>query len=207
MYIFLPLLPSNPGEIDHPDSTVLRLTLDLEQKTISKTVTSMIGQLQAKVGAWQNYLQFFSIRNHGRRTPTSPPATELIYIHTKLMIVDDDRIIVGSANINDRSMNGDRDSELAMVTTDMEKVQGVMNGQYMPISKSAYELRAKLWAEHFGITDPRELDPLSEYTWNLTRRISMVPVWYQFSKTPKYTGPCSAATPITTAEPSRICAR
>jgi phospholipase D1/2 len=43
------------------------------------------------------------------------PVTEMIYIHTKLMIVDDQHIIVGSANINDRSMLGSRDSEIAVL--------------------------------------------------------------------------------------------
>ncbi|KAJ2897304.1 hypothetical protein IWW38_001763, partial [Coemansia aciculifera] len=41
--------------------------------------------------------------------------TELVYIHCKLMIVDDRYVIMGSANINDRSMVGNRDSEIAMV--------------------------------------------------------------------------------------------
>jgi phospholipase D1/2 len=36
-----------------------------------------------------------------------------IYVHSKMMIVDDQVIIVGSANINDRSMSGTRDSEIA----------------------------------------------------------------------------------------------
>jgi phospholipase D1/2 len=30
------------------------------------------------------------------------------------MIVDDDKVILGSANINDRSMLGNRDSEIAV---------------------------------------------------------------------------------------------
>ena len=33
------------------------------------------------------------------------------------MIVDDRKVILGSANINDRSMNGNRDSELAVLIT------------------------------------------------------------------------------------------
>ena len=43
------------------------------------------------------------------------PVTEILYIHSKLMIVDDQKLILGSANINDRSMLGDRDSEIAIV--------------------------------------------------------------------------------------------
>ncbi len=41
--------------------------------------------------------------------------SELIYVHCKLMIVDDIVTIIGSANINDRSLQGDRDSELAII--------------------------------------------------------------------------------------------
>jgi len=38
------------------------------------------------------------------------PVTEIIYVHSKLMIVDDKKVICGSANINDRSLLGNRDS-------------------------------------------------------------------------------------------------
>lgn len=43
-------------------------------------------------------------------TESKLPVTEIIYIHSKLMIVDDKYVIIGSANINDRSLLGDRDS-------------------------------------------------------------------------------------------------
>jgi phospholipase D1/2 len=38
----------------------------------------------------------------------------MIYIHSKGMIVDDEFVIIGSANINQRSMDGSRDTEIAM---------------------------------------------------------------------------------------------
>ncbi len=41
--------------------------------------------------------------------------SELVYVHSKLMIVDDMVTIIGSANINDRSLLGNRDSELAII--------------------------------------------------------------------------------------------
>jgi len=41
--------------------------------------------------------------------------TELIYVHSKLLIADDRLVICGSANINDRSMLGKRDSEIAVI--------------------------------------------------------------------------------------------
>jgi hypothetical protein len=38
----------------------------------------------------------------------------MIYVHAKGMIVDDEYVIVGSANINQRSMAGTKDTEIAM---------------------------------------------------------------------------------------------
>jgi len=38
----------------------------------------------------------------------------MIYVHSKGMVVDDEYVIVGSANINQRSMEGSRDTEIAM---------------------------------------------------------------------------------------------
>jgi phosphatidylserine/phosphatidylglycerophosphate/cardiolipin synthase-like enzyme len=35
-----------------------------------------------------------------------------IYVHSKLMIIDDRMALIGSANINDRSLLGSRDSEV-----------------------------------------------------------------------------------------------
>jgi phospholipase D1/2 len=39
-----------------------------------------------------------------------------IYIHSKMMIVDDDVVQIGTANINQRSMDGCRDSEIMMTS-------------------------------------------------------------------------------------------
>ena len=39
----------------------------------------------------------------------------MIYVHSKCLIIDDEWILIGSANINDRSLNGDWDSEIAVV--------------------------------------------------------------------------------------------
>lgn len=54
------------------------------------------------------YLSFFSLRTHG--VLDNKPVTEIIYIHSKLIIVDDRIALIGSANINDRSLLGNRDT-------------------------------------------------------------------------------------------------
>ncbi|KAK2981138.1 hypothetical protein RJ640_023869 [Escallonia rubra] len=38
----------------------------------------------------------------------------MIYVHSKGMVVDDEYVILGSANINQRSLDGARDTEIAM---------------------------------------------------------------------------------------------
>ena len=38
----------------------------------------------------------------------------MIYVHSKGMIVDDEFVLIGSANINERSLEGSRDTEIAM---------------------------------------------------------------------------------------------
>ena len=61
-------------------------------------------------------------------------------MHSKVMVVDDHSMIVGSANINDRSMNGCRDSELAvMIESENEK------------NETVWDYRRKTWKEHFAI--------------------------------------------------------
>ena len=35
-------------------------------------------------------------------------------VHSKMMVVDDEYVIIGSANINQRSQDGTRDTEIAM---------------------------------------------------------------------------------------------
>lgn len=94
-----------------------------------------------------DYIFFFGLRGHGKLNDRA--ITELIYVHSKLMIVDDKRAIIGSANINDRSLCGNRDSELAMV---IEEDNGnVRDGQ--PRKKGIFDLRRRLFEEHFGLTD------------------------------------------------------
>lgn len=55
--------------------------------------------------------------------------SELIYVHSKLLIADDNLVICGSANINDRSLLGKRDSEIAVITHDTEFVDSRMNNE------------------------------------------------------------------------------
>ncbi|CAE6488459.1 unnamed protein product [Rhizoctonia solani] len=81
--------------------------------------------------------------------------SELLYIHSKVMIVDDRRVIMGSANINDRSQKGDGDSEIALVVEDQDEIESTMNGEPYMASRFAATLRRKLFREHLGLIEPQ----------------------------------------------------
>ena len=75
---------------------------------------SLIRSLESRgVSDWRRYVCFTSLRTHD--VLDGALVTELVYIHSKLLIVDDCLVIAGSANINDRSMLGERDSEVALI--------------------------------------------------------------------------------------------
>ncbi len=78
--------------------------------------------------------------------------TEQIYIHSKLLIADDRVAILGSANINDRSLCGTRDSELAVIVRDSESTDAKLDGTHnQKVGKTINKLRKDLWKKHFGM--------------------------------------------------------
>lgn len=81
--------------------------------------------------------------------------SELLYIHSKVMIVDDRKVIMGSANINDRSQKGDGDSEICLVVEDQDLFETRMNGEPYMAARFAATLRRKLYREHLGLIEPQ----------------------------------------------------
>jgi phospholipase D1/2 len=100
---------------------------------------------------WKDYLTVLNLRNYGHTT--NAVVTEMIYVHAKLLIVDDAVAVIGSANINDRSLNGNGDTELASVIVDNTNAQVTEVGQGIKIitRKFARDLRIQLWKKHLGM--------------------------------------------------------
>jgi hypothetical protein len=109
--------------------------------------------------------------------PSSVSRRNPIYVHSKLMIVDDSYLLLGSANINERSMDGSRDSELAvglwqehhLLPIDHPAASGACVGvrgdgdvesdgpQPLPLPRGRVSgFRRALWREHCGGTVPDE---------------------------------------------------
>jgi phospholipase D1/2 len=118
------------------------------------------------------YIKFFNlvrceVINRAGPPPTATLSYSQIYVHAKAMIVDDLYVVIGTANINDRGMLGDRDTEIAALIVDTDREDSKMAGQPFQARKFARKLRMNLWKEHLGLPESPETetllaDPLSE---------------------------------------------
>lgn len=104
---------------------------------------------------WSKYLTVLNLRSWETLSSAwrgDRHVTEQIYVHSKLLIVDDRIAIVGSCNVNDRSMQGDRDSEIAAIihgqTPKMVKLDGEHEAQ---VSELVHNFRVKIWRKLFAL--------------------------------------------------------
>lgn len=181
VYIVVPMWPEGI-----PESGSVQAILDWQRRTMEMMYKDIIQALKARgiVEDPRNYLTFFCLGNRevkkpGEYEPSEKPDEDtdyiraqaarrfMIYVHTKMMIVDDEYIIIGSANINQRSMEGARDTEIAM-------------GAYQPCHLSTREsargqvhgFRLALWYEHLGMLDESFLEPESKECVQKVNRIA-----------------------------------
>ncbi|AEO67151.1 uncharacterized protein THITE_2115977 [Thermothielavioides terrestris NRRL 8126] len=83
---------------------------------------------------------------------------EELYVHAKVLIVDDRIVVCGSSNLNDRSQLGYHDSELSIVMEDARRFASTMDGKPFAASWHAATLRRYLWREHLGLLPPQDHD-------------------------------------------------
>lgn len=104
---------------------------------------------------------------------------EELYIHAKLLIVDDRIVVCGSSNLNDRSQLGYHDSELSIVMEDTHKIPSMMDGQPFEAGYHAATLRRYLWREHLGLLPPQPHDATGDINAQPPGENSMNDVWDQ----------------------------
>jgi len=153
VYLILPMFPEGD-----PASSPMQGIRDLQWNTISYLVRSV-----KKAGYdWRKYFTFGYFANwHNVDQPGDSGTREdrilknkryMIYVHSKAMIVDDKYCIIGSANLNQRSLGGDRDSELCVA------IWPHQNGQpYTEIQN----FRGNIWKYYFGLESN---DPLNDFS-------------------------------------------
>lgn len=96
--------------------------------------------------------------------------SEEVYVHSKFLIADDRIVIVGSANLNDRSQLGYRDSEIAVIIEDTSRMDSRMNGDAFRVARFATSLRRQLFRRYVGLLPRQAADqpdknslPLNEH--------------------------------------------
>ena len=145
------------GRLYDADQITQSVCADVMTKTVAD-IQKLVEQVQFKdIPAATDeecyeYVTLLNLRNW--TTLYDRYVTEQIYVHSKLMIVDDRYALIGSANINDRSLLGARDSELAVLVMDLDVKQKdfLGNGKPQPTRTFAHELRKGVWNKLFGIS-------------------------------------------------------
>lgn len=158
--IVIPLLPGYAFPIDTAEASSVRLIMECQNRTICRGTQSIFSRLRKEGIDPDDYITFFSLRGWGK-FKSGALTTEQVYIHGKTMVVDDRLVICGSANINERSQRGDRDSELAAVIRDTDMIDSKMAGKPFKVGRFAHTLRIRLMREHVGVdVDAIEEDQL-----------------------------------------------
>lgn len=104
---------------------------------------------------------------------------EELYIHAKLLIVDDRIVVCGSSNLNDRSQLGYHDSELSIVMEDTHRIPSVMDGKPYEAGYHAATLRRYLWREHLGMLPPQPMDASNDINAMPPGEETMNDIWDQ----------------------------
>lgn len=150
VYVVMPMFPEGI-----PNSVGLVAVRQYEWKTWEWMAKSIFAEAQPRGKDWRDYLSFCFLANWNtvpvasrRTTGTRAERVRdnkryMIYVHSKLMIVDDRYVIFGSANLNERSLAGDRDLEICCA-------MWPGRGREAECVPQARAFRQSLWAEHFG---------------------------------------------------------
>lgn len=149
--IVIPLMPGFEAEVDTKEGSSVRVIMQCQYMSISMGESSIFSKLRSVGITPQDYINFYSLRKWGYIGPEKLLVSEQLYIHAKIMVVDDRVAIIGSANINERSMRGNRDSEVAAIVRDREMVDTMMDEKPYKAGKFAHTLRMRLMREHLGV--------------------------------------------------------
>ncbi|TYH82602.1 hypothetical protein ES332_D02G072900v1 [Gossypium tomentosum] len=164
--IIIPLLPGFQGGLDDAGAASVRAIMHWQYRTIRRGHNSILHNLHDRLGPkTHDYISFYGLRSYGELFDGGPVATSQVYVHSKIMIIDDSAAIIGSANINDRSLLGCRDSEIGLLIEDKELVDSRMGGNPWKAGKFSLSLRLSLWSEHLGLRKGEVnqiVDPISD---------------------------------------------
>ncbi|XP_013862151.1 phospholipase D1 [Austrofundulus limnaeus] len=179
VFVVIPLLPGFEGDIRTGGGNAIQAILHYTYRTICRGEDSILSKLSEVKDQWTEYITFCGLRTHSKLSGSL--VTELIYVHSKTLIADDRCYIIGSANINDRSMLGERDSELAVLVEDEERVPSIMGGEEYEAGPLTLALRKECFSVLVGAASDPSItidDPISDefffLVWNETAKLNAI---------------------------------
>uniref|UniRef100_A0A671XT76 Phospholipase n=1 Tax=Sparus aurata TaxID=8175 RepID=A0A671XT76_SPAAU len=161
VFVVIPLLPGFEGDISAGGGNAIQAILHFTYRTMCRGEHSILSRLLED--KWTEYITLCGLRTHSQLSESL--VTELIYVHSKTLIADDRCYIIGSANINDRSMLGSRDSEMAVFVEDEERVPSVMGGEEYQAGPLTLALRKECFRVLVGASSDPSIsvdDPISD---------------------------------------------
>ncbi|KAG7516368.1 phospholipase D2-like [Solea senegalensis] len=177
VFVVIPLLPGFEGDVSAGGGNAIHAILHYTYRTICRGEHSILSRLREVEDKWTEYITVCGVRTHARLSQSL--VTELIYVHSKTLIADDRCYIIGSANINDRSMLGTRDSELAVFVEDEERVPSIMGGEEYQAGPVTLALRKECFSVLVGSSSDPSInidDPISDdffyLVWNETAKLN-----------------------------------
>ncbi|KAI5596650.1 hypothetical protein BDE02_02G015400 [Populus trichocarpa] len=167
VYVVIPMWPEGV-----PTSASVQEILFWQGQTMQmmyEVIANELKSMNLENSHPQDYLNFYCLgnreevpgsNNSGDQTVSMSQKFQrfMIYVHAKGMVVDDEYVILGSANINQRSMAGSRDTEIAMGAYQPHHTWS--NKKRHPLGQ-VYGYRMSLWAEHLGLVDNLFKEPES----------------------------------------------
>ncbi|MED6217523.1 hypothetical protein PIB30_018537 [Stylosanthes scabra] len=162
VYIVIPMWPEGV-----PKSEAVQDILHWTRETMAM-MYRLIGEAMKENGENsghpKDYLNFFCLANReekgsGEYIPQQAPHPGtlygnaqinrrfMVYVHSKFMIVDDQYILIGSANVNQRSMDGERDTEIAIGCYQLSQDNNNEGNNQMSHGE-IHAFRMSLWYEH-----------------------------------------------------------
>uniref|UniRef100_A0A671XT52 Phospholipase n=1 Tax=Sparus aurata TaxID=8175 RepID=A0A671XT52_SPAAU len=163
VFVVIPLLPGFEGDISAGGGNAIQAILHFTYRTMCRGEHSILSRLRELEDKWTEYITLCGLRTHSQLSESL--VTELIYVHSKTLIADDRCYIIGSANINDRSMLGSRDSEMAVFVEDEERVPSVMGGEEYQAGPLTLALRKECFRVLVGASSDPSIsvdDPISD---------------------------------------------
>ncbi|XP_027129562.1 phospholipase D1 [Larimichthys crocea] len=178
VYVVIPLLPGFEGDLSTGGGNAIQAILHFTYRTVCRGEHAILSRLGEIEDQWTEYITLCGLRTHSQLSDTL--VTELIYVHSKAIIADDRCYLIGSANINERSMLGNRDSEVAVFVEDEERVPSVMGGEEYEAGPLTLALRKECFSVLVGASSDPSInidDPISDefffLTWNEAAKMNI----------------------------------